>query len=132
MEYRIVLQRMEFRALHGCYELERKVGNRFTVDLELTALLGEAAAEDDVEKTVNYLTVYQIVRERMGQTQRTIERVALNIIEALYAALKFSGSPDPTVLKGYPFAKKFIEINGWLSDIPSADFFDESESVFCD
>ena len=86
MEYRIVLQRMEFRALHGCYELERKVGNRFTVDLELTALLGEAAAEDDVEKTVNYLTVYQIVRERMGQTQRTIERVALNIIETLYAA----------------------------------------------
>ena len=46
--------------------------------------------------------------------------------------MKFSGSPDPTVLKGYPFAKKFIEINGWLSDIPSADFFDESESVFCD
>ena len=86
MEYRIALDRMEFRALHGCYELERKVGNRFTVDLELTALLGEAAAEDDVEKTVNYLTVYQIVRERMGQTQRTIERVALNIIEALYAA----------------------------------------------
>ena len=82
MEYRIALDRMEFRALHGCYELERKVGNRFTVDLELTALLGEA----DVEKTVNYLTVYQIVRERMGQTQRTIERVALNIIEALYAA----------------------------------------------
>ena len=41
MEYRIVLTRMEFHALHGCYELERKVGNRFTVDLEaqtLTAL----------------------------------------------------------------------------------------------
>ena len=46
MEYRIVLQRMEFRALHGCYELERKVGNRFTVDLEITACLGDAAAED--------------------------------------------------------------------------------------
>ena len=39
MEYRIVLSRMEFRALHGCYELERKVGNRFTVDLELSAEL---------------------------------------------------------------------------------------------
>lgn len=26
MEYRIVLTRMEFHALHGCYELERKVG----------------------------------------------------------------------------------------------------------
>ena len=40
MEYRIVLTRMEFHALHGCYELERKVGNRFTVDLEITAELG--------------------------------------------------------------------------------------------
>ena len=53
MEYRIVLQRMEFRALHGCYELERKVGNRFTVDLEITACLGDAAAEDSVEQAVN-------------------------------------------------------------------------------
>ena len=43
MEYRIVLTRMEFHALHGCYELERKVGNRFTVDLEITACLGDAA-----------------------------------------------------------------------------------------
>ena len=69
MEYRIVLQRMEFRALHGCYELERKVGNRFTVDLELTAELGDAAVQDDVRKTVNYLTVYEVVRMQMRITQ---------------------------------------------------------------
>ena len=86
MEYRIVLSRMEFRALHGCYELERKVGNRFTVDLELTAELGDAAVQDDVCKTVNYLTVYEVVRMQMRITQHTIERVAMNIIEAVYAA----------------------------------------------
>ncbi len=86
MEYRITLERMEFHALHGCYELERKVGNRFTVDLTVTAELGDVAAEDCVEKAVNYLTVYEIVRERMAVTQRTIERVAMNIIDALYAA----------------------------------------------
>lgn len=86
MEYRILLERMEFRALHGCYELERKVGNRFTVDLELTAELGNVAAEDSVEQAVNYLTVYEIVREQMRVTQRTIERVAQNIIDALYTA----------------------------------------------
>lgn len=85
MEYRIVLQRMEFRALHGCYELERKVGNRFTVDLEITAELGNAAAEDDVRQTVNYLTAYELVRDQMRITQHTIERVTMNIIEALYA-----------------------------------------------
>lgn len=83
MEYRIVLQRMEFRALHGCYELEQKVGNRFTVDLEITTELGEVASEDSVEKAVNYLTVYEIVRAQMRITQRTIERVAINIIDAV-------------------------------------------------
>lgn len=85
MEYRIVLSRMEFRAMHGCYELERKVGNRFTVDLEITTELGDVAAEDSVEKAVNYLSVYEVVRNRMQVTQRTIERVAMNIIDALYA-----------------------------------------------
>ena len=37
-----------------------------------------------MEEAVNYLTVYEIVRERMAVTQRTIERVATNIIEALH------------------------------------------------
>lgn len=86
MQYEIVLDRMEFRAFHGCYELERKVGNRFTVDLVLTAELGRVAEEDSVEQAVNYLTVYEIVREQMQVTQRTIERVATNIIDALYTA----------------------------------------------
>lgn len=85
MEYRIVLQRMEFRALHGCYELERKVGNRFTVDVEITTELGDVAAEDSVEKAVNYLTVYEMIHRQMAVTQRTIERVAMNIIDALHA-----------------------------------------------
>ena len=88
MEYRIRLERMEFRALHGCYELERKVGNRFTVDLTITAELGRVAEEDSVELAVNYLTVYEIIREQMRVTQRTIERVAMNIIEAVYASFR--------------------------------------------
>ena len=86
MEYTIELDRMEFRALHGCYELERKVGNRFTVDLSVTAELGRVAEEDSVELAVNYLTVYEVVRAQMQVTQRTVERVATNIIDALYAA----------------------------------------------
>ena len=85
MLYDIELTRMEFRAYHGCYDLEQQVGNRFTVDLVITAELGDAAERDDVTRTVNYLTVYETVRRQMGITQRTIERVAANIIEALYA-----------------------------------------------
>lgn len=85
MEYRIVLKGMEFHAFHGCYELERKVGNRFSVDVEITTELGEVAAEDAVEKAVNYLSVYEAIRQQMSVTQRTIERVAMNIIDAIHS-----------------------------------------------
>lgn len=83
MLYTIKLEQMEFRALHGCYDLEQKVGNRFNVELKITTHLGCVAEEDDVTKAVNYLTVYEIVGEQMRRTQRTIERVAVNIIEAV-------------------------------------------------
>ena len=93
---------MEFRAFHGCYELERKVGNRFTVDLEITTGLGVVAAEDDVTKAVNYLEVYAIVREQMQVTQHTIERVAANIIGALRTAFPQIGRVRCTVAKLAP------------------------------
>lgn len=83
MLYRINLRDMEFRAYHGCYDLEQKVGNRFRVQLTLWTELGRVAEEDDVNLAVNYLRVYELVREVMARTQRTIERVAQNIIEAL-------------------------------------------------
>ena len=86
MNYTIHLEGMEFHAFHGCYDLEQKVGNRFIVELTITTHLGSVAAEDAVEKAVNYLSVYEVVREQMAVTQRTIERVAMNIIEAVKAA----------------------------------------------
>lgn len=83
MLYTIRLQDMEFKAYHGCYDLEQRVGNRFNVALVITAHLGEVAERDAVELAVNYLTVYEVVRSQMAITQRTIERVAQNIIEAV-------------------------------------------------
>ncbi len=77
---------MEFRAYHGCYDLEQKVGNRFAVDIEITASQEDVTA-DDLTKAVSYLTAYEIVAEQMKRTQRTIECVAYNIITALKSEL---------------------------------------------
>lgn len=85
MRYEIRLSDMEFHAYHGCYDLEQQVGNRFCVELTLTTELGEVAAEDNVEKAVNYLDVYESVERQMRIKQRTIERVAMNIITAIRA-----------------------------------------------
>ena len=85
MIYTITLDEMEFKAYHGCYDLEKVVGNRFLVNLSLDAELDEAAQTDDVTKTVNYLRVYAIVAECMKQKSNILEHVTLRINEALYA-----------------------------------------------
>lgn len=81
----IELENMSFQAFHGCYDLEKVVGNRFLVDLAIEVEAGEAAREDDLSKSVNYLTVYEVVRGQMAVVSNILENVALRIIEALYA-----------------------------------------------
>lgn len=81
--YIITLEGMEFHAFHGCYELERKTGSHFEVSLRIETPIGEVADTDDVSKAVNYLNVYQCVKEQMSISSHTIERVASNIIQAL-------------------------------------------------
>ena len=82
MHYTIRLEEMEFRAFHGCYDLEQKVGNRFAVNVEIETSLCDIE-KDDVSRAVNYLTAYEIIESQMKRTQHTIEAVAVNIITAL-------------------------------------------------
>lgn len=112
MLYRIDLKDMEFRAYHGCYDLEQKVGNRFRVQLTIWTELGEGAREDDVTKLISYLEVYEQVREVMGTTQRTIERVACNIIESLKERFRAIESVECTVAKlAPPLGGKLREVS---------------------
>ena len=103
MKYEIRLSEMEFYARHGCYELERKVGGRFGVELVL--IVGadrETLHGDDVSQLVNYLNVYASVERQMAVSQCTVERVALNIIEALKAEFPAIESVSCTVSKFAP------------------------------
>lgn len=81
----IHLENMEFKAYHGCYELEKIVGNNFSVDLTVESEIGDAAQRDDITGTVSYLTLFEIVRDQMAITSDIVENVAYRIIEAVYA-----------------------------------------------
>jgi dihydroneopterin aldolase len=83
MEAVIKLEGMEFRARHGCYELEKVVGNRFSVDAEIRYDAAQAAENDDISQSVNYLTAYHIVRKEMDIPSNIIENAALRIARAL-------------------------------------------------
>ena len=102
MTYTITLEDMEFKAYHGCYDLEKVVGNRFLVTMAIEAELGDAAIEDNVLKTINYLDVYNLVRECMQKPSNIIENVAQRILDNLYLAFPQIVKATTTVSKLAP------------------------------
>lgn len=84
MRVTIELEQMEFRAPHGCYDLEKRVGNRYHVDLRLEVEVADAAERDDLLASVNYLTVYEQVAEEMQVASDILENVGWRILERLY------------------------------------------------
>ena len=115
--YTINLEGMEFHAFHGCYALEQLSGSHFEVALKITSPLGEVAERDDVTLAVNYLTVYEVVREQMAITQCTIERVAQNIIRTLFDRFGQIVAVECTVTKlAPPLGGKVRRVSVTLSD----------------
>ncbi|GIO69590.1 dihydroneopterin aldolase [Paenibacillus sp. JTLBN-2024] len=70
------LHRMEYYGYHGVFEEERKLGQRFYIDLELELDLREAGRNDDLSKTVNYAEVHELVK-------KVVETESFRLIEAL-------------------------------------------------
>lgn len=74
---------MEFYAYHGCFEEERKIGTWFNVDLSLEVDTSKAEKSDNLEDTVNYQAVYQVVKEQMMIPSHLLENVARRILDAI-------------------------------------------------
>jgi 7,8-dihydroneopterin aldolase/epimerase/oxygenase len=70
------LHRMEYYGYHGVFEEERKLGQRYYIDLELELDLRGAGLQDDLDQTVNYAEVHALVK-------KIVETKSFKLIEAL-------------------------------------------------
>lgn len=79
----IALEGLEFFSYHGFYDEEQKIGNKYSVDIIVTADFSEAARRDRLSATVNYEDLYQITATVMQQPARLLEHIAHRIIEEI-------------------------------------------------
>jgi dihydroneopterin aldolase len=77
---------MEFYAFHGFYREEQKLGNKYLVNITLHVDLQDAWAKDDLNRTIDYVKVYKIVRSCMELRSKLLEHVAARIAKALFEA----------------------------------------------
>ncbi|MHB1127645.1 MAG: dihydroneopterin aldolase [Bacillota bacterium] len=108
---KILLQGMEFYGYHGVLEEERRLGQWFTVDLELSCDLRLPGASDDLRDTVDYGDVYQQVQKIVtGNPFRLVEALAETIARRIM---------ESTGVKGIRvgIGKKQAPINGRFQSV---------------
>ncbi len=75
--YKVSLENIRLYGYHGASQNERELGQRFEVDVEITADLSDAVRTDDMKRTVDYEQVYRLVeREVVSQKYHLLETMA--------------------------------------------------------
>ena len=77
---------MEFHAYHGCLEHEQKYGNIFIVSIKMELDTNLAGQTDDLQHTLNYQLVYDVVKGEMEIPSKLIEHVGQRILDKIFNA----------------------------------------------
>jgi dihydroneopterin aldolase len=83
---KIELKGLAFFARHGVLKEEAQLGQRFKVDVLLTLVDGLEFEDDTPAQTVNYVEVYEVVKDifvgfRFNLIERAAEAIATEILE---------------------------------------------------
>jgi 7,8-dihydroneopterin aldolase/epimerase/oxygenase len=78
----IHLKGLRFFAHHGVYEEERILGNDFEVNVDVAFT---AAPAQRLADTINYVDVYDVVKQQMAEPHSLLETVAQQICQAIRA-----------------------------------------------
>lgn len=86
----ILLEGLRFFGYHGIFPEERTLGQRYLVDVAAELDLRNAGAHDELDETVNYLSLYTAVRsvvegEPMMLIEAVADRTARSILESFPA-----------------------------------------------
>jgi len=93
---------MAFHAFHGCYAEEREKGGRYSVDVSLDADVAAAAENDDLNGTVNYEIILDIVKGSMEVPCNLIEHLGWKIFRAIQERFPEARNLEVTVHKLQP------------------------------
>lgn len=82
----ILLEGLRFFGYHGLYPEERTLGQRFIVDVVAELDLRNAGLHDELDETVNYQSLYTLVRtivegEPLMLIEAVADRIARSILE---------------------------------------------------
>ena len=101
----IQLHQLQFHAYHGLYEHENFIGNTFEVDADVEVVVEEQITK--LNQTVNYATIYGVIKKRMQQPSPLLETVAQELTRNIHDIDKRIKSVSITIKKLSPPIENF-------------------------
>ncbi|SFD73650.1 dihydroneopterin aldolase [Lentibacillus persicus] len=106
---KILLNQMAFYGYHGLFPEETKLGQRFLVDAELMLDLKTSSRSDDMNDSIDYGEVYNVIKEVVeGKPRNLVETIAEQIADELFRTFNLLEAcrlkvtkPDPPIAGHY-------------------------------
>lgn len=81
MTTKIIFENLKIYAYHGALPEENIIGTYYILNLEIHADLWKAVGTDDLDDTVNYAEINEIIHQQMKIPSKLMEHVAGRILK---------------------------------------------------
>ena len=102
----IHLHNLQFFSHHGIYEDEKILGNEFEVNITVKHSPKQLPVKH-LSETIDYISVYELVKKRMQQREALLETLAMDITNLIYAEFKNVKEVGITIIKITPPFENF-------------------------
>ncbi|CAN6459838.1 unnamed protein product [Victoria cruziana] len=110
---KLVLRGLTFHGFHGVLEEEKKLGQKFLVDIDAYMELQKAGDTDNLADSVSYADIYNLAREVVeGPSFNLLESVATKIVKDIFASYQQISAVRVRVAKPHVAVKGPVEYLG--------------------
>lgn len=97
----IHLHNLTFYSFHGVHEEERILGNEYEVNADVQ-FHEEQTQIDSLSETINYVSLYEIIRKRMEIPTHLLETIVMGIGNSIHEKFNYVSLINISLKKNHP------------------------------
>jgi len=102
MKHTVAVHGIKLYAYHGCLDAEAAIGGHYIVDVIIQTDFSDAMHSDELDKTVDYVDVNNIVKREMAIRSKLIEHVGQRIHTAIHNEIENTHEVEVKITKLTP------------------------------
>lgn len=99
---KIFIKGLRIYAHHGVMPQETAIGAYFTIDITITTDFNNAIETDELDGTISYADVYDVIKREMSVPSKLLEHAAGRIVKALMTEYENISEINITLTKENP------------------------------